>query len=49
MKTDIEIAQEAKLQPITEVAKKLDLKDDDLEQVTVNAVAEDSSAIVTIY
>ena len=31
MKTDIEIAQEAKLQPITEVAKKLDLKDDDLE------------------
>ena len=31
MKTDIEIAQEAKLQPITEVAKKLELNGDDLE------------------
>ena len=31
MKTDIEIAQEAKLQPITEVAKKLELNADDLE------------------
>ncbi|MBO6015265.1 MAG: formate--tetrahydrofolate ligase [Lachnospiraceae bacterium] len=31
MKTDIEIAQEAVLQPITEVAKQLDLNEDDLE------------------
>lgn len=31
MKTDIEIAQEAKMLPITEVAKKVGLKEDDLE------------------
>lgn len=31
MKTDIEIAQEAKLLPIKEVAKKLDITEDDLE------------------
>lgn len=31
MKTDIEIAQEATLYPIGEVAKKLDLSDDDIE------------------
>ncbi len=31
MKSDIEIAQEAKLQPITEVAAKLGLTDDDIE------------------
>ncbi|MBQ9765557.1 MAG: formate--tetrahydrofolate ligase [Lachnospiraceae bacterium] len=31
MKTDIEIAQEAKLIPITEVAKQLDIEADDLE------------------
>ena len=31
MKTDIEIAQEAELKPITEVAKSLDMTMDDLE------------------
>ena len=31
MKTDIQIAQEATLQPIWEVAKKLDIDMDDLE------------------
>lgn len=31
MKTDIQIAQEAVLQPITEVAKQLDMKEDELE------------------
>jgi formate--tetrahydrofolate ligase len=31
MKTDIEIAQEAKLKPITEIAKELGLSDDDLK------------------
>ena len=31
MKTDIEIAKEAKMLPITEIAKKLDIKDDELE------------------
>ena len=31
MKSDIEIAQEAKMLPIKEVAKKLDIKEDDLE------------------
>ncbi|MBR6020323.1 MAG: formate--tetrahydrofolate ligase [Lachnospiraceae bacterium] len=31
MKTDIQIAQEAKMQPIWEVAKKLDIEPDDLE------------------
>ena len=31
MKTDIEIAQEAELYPITEVAKALDITMDDLE------------------
>ena len=31
MKTDIEIAQEAELMPITEVAKSLDMTMDDLE------------------
>ncbi|KNF06963.1 formate--tetrahydrofolate ligase Fhs, partial [Gottschalkia purinilytica] len=31
MKTDIQIAQEAKMQPITEVASKLGIKEDDLE------------------
>ena len=31
MKTDIEIAQEAKLIPVTEVAKQLDIEMDDLE------------------
>ncbi|MBP5463470.1 MAG: formate--tetrahydrofolate ligase, partial [Lachnospiraceae bacterium] len=31
MKTDIQIAQEAKMQPIWEVAKKLDIDMDDLE------------------
>lgn len=31
MKTDIQIAQEAVLQPITEVAKKIELRPDDLE------------------
>ena len=31
MKTDIQIAQEAKLLPITEVAEKLDISMDDLE------------------
>ena len=31
MKTDIQIAQEAKLVPITEVAEKLDISMDDLE------------------
>ena len=31
MKTDIEIAQEAELYPITEVAKSLGITEDDLE------------------
>ncbi len=31
MKTDIEIAREAKMLPITEIAKKLDIQDDELE------------------
>ena len=31
MKTDIQIAQEAVMQPIKEVAKSLDIKEDDLE------------------
>ena len=31
MKTDIQISQEAKMQPIWEVAKKLDIAMDDLE------------------
>ncbi len=31
MKTDIEIAREAKMLPITEIAKKLDIEDDELE------------------
>ena len=31
MKTDIEIAKEAKMLPITEIAKKLDIKDEELE------------------
>ncbi|MBP5282943.1 MAG: formate--tetrahydrofolate ligase, partial [Lachnospiraceae bacterium] len=31
MKTDIEIAQEAVMKPITEIAAKLDLTQDDLE------------------
>ena len=31
MKTDIEIAKEAKMLPITEIAKKLDIHDDELE------------------
>ena len=31
MKTDIDIAQSAVIRPITEVAKKLGLKEDDLE------------------
>ena len=31
MKTDIEIAQEAELMPITEVAKSLDMTMDDLD------------------
>ncbi|MGN0377254.1 MAG: formate--tetrahydrofolate ligase, partial [Suilimivivens sp.] len=31
MKTDIEIAQEAVLQPIVEVAKKLQISEDELE------------------
>ena len=31
MKTDIEIAQEAVMLPITEIAKKLDISVDDLE------------------
>ncbi len=31
MKTDIQIAQEAKMLPITEIAKDLDVKDDELE------------------
>ena len=31
MKTDIEIAKEAKMLPIAEIAKKLDIKDDELE------------------
>ena len=32
MKTDVQIAQEAKMLPITEVAEKLGLKEDDLIQ-----------------
>ncbi len=32
MKTDIQIAQEAQLWPITEVAKKLDIPEEQLEQ-----------------
>ena len=31
MKTDIEIAQEAKMLPITEIASKLGIEDDELE------------------
>ena len=31
MKTDIQIAQEAKMLHITEIAKKIDLKEDELE------------------
>ena len=31
MKTDIEIAQEAEMLPITEIAKKLGMEEDDLE------------------
>lgn len=31
MKTDIQIAQEAKMEPIVEVAKKINIKEDDLE------------------
>lgn len=31
MKTDIQIAQEAKMEPIVEVAKKIGIKEDDLE------------------
>ena len=32
MKTDIQIAQEAQLWPITEVAKKLDIPEEQIEQ-----------------
>ena len=31
MKTDIQIAQEAVMEPITEVAKRLDIREDELE------------------
>ncbi|MDP4161400.1 MAG: formate--tetrahydrofolate ligase, partial [Bacillota bacterium] len=31
MKSDIEIAQAAKMRPITEIAQKLDLLEDDIE------------------
>ena len=31
MKTDVEIAQEAKMQPIAQVAKSLNIAEDDLE------------------
>ena len=33
MKNDLQISQETELEPIVEVASKLDLKEDDLEQI----------------